>query len=179
MKQYYFTFTLLCAFMMFSCTSEPVPEEQIHTPEPVQEFVPGTMNIKFSEDMADIVAADLRSSGIVTKASSPEIESLYGTLGIVSMERLFQDGGEFEPRMRKAGLDRWYKVTYDQSVPVTKAAVDFSSVAGVEITEPVRSIKLSDTFNDPMLYQQWHYYNDGTLPARHWAGADINVKPVW
>ena len=179
MKQYYFTFTFLCAFLMFSCTSEPVPEQQIQTTEPVQEFVPGTMNIKFSEDMADLVAADLRSGGAVTKASSPEIEGLYSTLGIVSMERLFQDGGEFEPRMRKAGLDRWYKVTYDQSVPVTKAAADFSSVAGVEITEPVRSIKLSDTFNDPMLYQQWHYYNDGTLTSRHRAGADINVKPVW
>lgn len=110
-------------------------------------------------------------------ASAAELESL----GIISMERIFPDAGEWEPRHKAAGLDRWYRVVYDPSVARTKAESSFASFPGVEAVDTPRKIKpmTFNYFNDPYLYYQWHYYNDGTLTRHHKKGSDINVVPVW
>ena len=132
------------------------------------------------QELADLVEADLAKAGAVTKASSAELESLYQSMGIVSIGKLFNDdGGNFAGRHRKAGLNRWYEITYDPSVPLTKASGDLSSVPGIDIVEPVRNIRLTGRFNDPGFPNQWHYYNDGKLGSKHKSGADINVEPVW
>lgn len=167
--------------ILLSCSQEKLPETETG---PVQDtgsgFVPGKMNIKLSGELADLVEADLEKEGAVTKASSAGLENLYRSIGIVSIEKLFDDdGGKFAAMHRKAGLNRWYRITYDPSVALTKASGDMSAISGVEIVEPVRNIKITSTFNDPYLTNQWHYYNDGSLTSRHKAGADINVKPVW
>lgn len=171
---------LICGFCAVSCTHEPVPaqNEQQGTAQSAEQYTAGVINIKLSEDLADKVEADLKSGGMVTKAASSGLSSLYRELGIMSMERLFEYAGEYEPRTREAGLHRWYRVVYDRNVSLTKAAGGFSSVPGVETVSPVRAIKPAG-FNDPMLPQQWHYYNDGSLSSSHRAGADINVFPVW
>lgn len=181
MKYSILNLAVLGLFTCMACTVENVPEQisENDITEDAEEFVPGSMNVKLNGELADLVEADLKKGGAVTKATSSDLARLYSSLGIVSMERLFQDGGEFEPRMRKEGLNRWYKIIYDPSHAVTKAEDALAAVPGVEIAEPVRSVRLTSTFNDPDLYRQWHYYNDGTLTPRHKAGADINVVPVW
>ena len=179
-KIFSFISAVLCTFAFLSCTQEPVPvqEEPAAAEESTVEFAAGVINVKLSEDLAAKVESDLQNGGMVTKSSSSGLNGLYDELGIISMQRIFEYAGEYEPRTRKAGLHRWYRVTYDPSVTLTKASSDFSGVPGIEIVSPIRNIKTT-AFNDPMLGQQWHYYNDGSLSSYHKSGADINVQPVW
>ena len=174
-------FLSVTSAILFSCSQESLPvSENVPVQDAGKEFVTGKMNIKLSEELADLVEADLAKAGAVTKASSAELESLYQSMGIVSIGKLFNDdGGNFAGRHRKAGLNRWYEITYDPSVPLTKASGDLSSVPGIDIVEPVRNIRLTGRFNDPGFPNQWHYYNDGKLGSKHKSGADINVEPVW
>lgn len=171
----------LASAILLSCSQEKLPETEI---EPVtdtgEEFVPGEMNIKLNGELADLVEADLEKDGVVTKASSAGLESLYRSIGIVSIKKLFDDdGGKFAGIHRKAGLNRWYRITYDPSVALTKASEDLSAISGIDRVEPVRNIKITSTFDDPEFKNQWHYYNDGSLTSKHKSGADINVVPVW
>lgn len=163
--------------MAAGCAQEPLPEEQNPEQETVQAIVPGQALVKFDDAMMELIEADLESGNVVTRSS--ELNSIKDMLGVTSMERVFSHGGEFEARRRAFGLHKWYRVTFDQDIPVTRASADLSSVPGVVSVEPVRNIRRTSTFDDPRLKYQWHYYNDGTLDSRHKAGADVNVKPIW
>lgn len=145
--------------------------------EPVQAIVPGEAIVLFSEGMMELVEPDLAVGNIVTKSS--ELNDIRTYLGITSMKRIFPHAGRFEARTRAEGLHRWYRVSYDPSMPVTKASEGLASIDGIEIVEPVRNVRNTAVFNDPKLPQQWHYFNDGSLDKSHAAGADVNVVPVW
>lgn len=154
----------VAAILVVSCAenmepaSAPAPAKQ-EAAEPA--FVPGSIIVQLDENQTDVMAA-------------------LGGLGVLSAERLYPDGGRWEARHRAAGLDRWYRVTYDPSArPATKAAADFSSVPGIVYAEPERRLKSSAYFNDPYASQQWALFNDGTKGPKQAAGCDINVEPVW
>lgn len=154
---------------------EVLPQmDSIHEEEVI---LSGQAYVQFTEDFIGLIEEDLQSGSIVTKSS--ELNSISELLGVKTMTRLFPHAGEYEPRTRKAGLHRWYKIIYDETIPVTKANRDLSLLPGVELVEPVRRVKSTAVFNDPKLSQQWHYYNDGTLGSDHKEGSDINVIPVW
>ncbi len=137
------------------------------------------VTVLFTDEMTEIIEADLSDSGIQTRSS--EFNAALEELGVKSMSRLFPHAGEYEKRTRAEGLHKWYVVEYDPSFVPTKAVDVFASIPGVEYTEPMPEPELNslDIFNDPELYQQWHYYNDGTFGETCVAGADINVVPVW
>ncbi|MBQ7812720.1 MAG: S8 family serine peptidase [Bacteroidales bacterium] len=171
-------FSLLVAglFLMAGCVQtigDDIPEME----EPVQAVVPGEAIVLFSEGMMELIEPDLAAGSIATKSS--ELTEVQNILGVSSMKRVFPHAGRFEARTRAEGLHRWYRVSYDPSVPVTKAAEGLSALDGIEAVEPVRNIRNTAVFNDPKLAQQWHYYNDGSLDKSHAAGADVNVVPVW
>lgn len=97
---------------------------------------------------------------------------------------------------KKYGLDRWYTVRFDESVPVRTAA---EKIAGrKEVTalqfnsflEPVKPERVipfepgvitraeSDLpFDDPYLDRQWNLINEGGNGGV--AGADVGVKDAW
>ena len=130
-------------------------------------IIPGEIIVELSEEMTAQI-----------EKLSPEEAGQW--LGVISARRLYSDGGEWEFRHRKAGLHRWYVLTYDsEKSSFTKAEEGVAGIPGVVYTEPVRKIKPTGFFNDPDLSKQWHYYNDGTLGSSHKAGCDINVIPVW
>ncbi|MBQ2965860.1 MAG: S8 family serine peptidase [Bacteroidales bacterium] len=155
-------------------TQEVVPSSPEEKEEPA--IISGEVIVKFSDDMTTLIEEDLSDGKIVTKSS--ELNMLTHELGIRSMERVFPEAGEFEERTRAAGLHRWYRIRYDETVPATKAASDLSMLSGIEDVEQVRRIKNTAVFNDPSYGKQWHYYNSGASEGMT-AGADINVLPVW
>ncbi len=172
----------LAAFTFTGCQEDMVlPDENMDSPDQVQEeapaVIPGEAIVYFSDEMIELIESDLADGNLVTKSS--DLNYLTESIGITSMTRLFPHAGKFEERTRAEGLHKWYKVKYDQAVPMTKATSDLSSFPGIEIVEEVRSIQRTDVFNDPKFGQQWHYYNTGSLHKSHAAGADINVLPVW
>lgn len=172
-----FKYFALLAVIAVSCVRENLHDEKEEVKSEVAAIVPGQAKVKFDDSMIELIEADLQSGSLITKSS--ELNSLNEALGIKSMERVFPDGDEFEARRRAFGLHKWYRVVFDQEVPVTKAAADFSTVPGVELVEPVRNIRSKSYFNDPRLKYQWHYMNDGSLDSSHEKGADVNVLPVW
>lgn len=152
-------------FAVLSCGTEPepvVPED----PRPEEErsdLIPGLINVELTEEMAQM----LENGGTLPWP------------GVISAERVFPDAGEWEPRHRKAGLHRWYKVSFDTSLPATKAVSDFSEMPGVVYAEPERRKQLTSFFNDPKSGDQWALYNDGSRGEQFTKGCDVNVFPVW
>lgn len=167
---------------------------------PVSAFEPDMIRVKLSGPLADSLKTD--DEGRVTLSSSgvKSIDGLASSIGATGMRRTFPPAGKFEARTREAGLHLWYNVYFDPSTALTRAGEGLESVEGIDIVEycpktvrvghgtavPVAPSRKSsaersaatDIFNDPMLPDQWHYYNDGSL-NNSVAGSDINVIPVW
>ena len=127
-------FTLVLLTVLVSCARE-TPEIQETEPQPGQvtesEQAPSYVKVLFSEQLCDLVEEDLSRGQVRTRAEG--LNGLVDELGIESMERLFPFAGEFEPRTRKEGLHRWYKVRYAQDIPATRATRAFEALPGVEM----------------------------------------------
>lgn len=174
MKRFIFALLLLSA-----CTSNLEPGGDTPQAVPLQEednsvFIPGTVIAELDENLAN----RLVSGSSDEKARA--LEQTLDDLGIYKMERMFPDAGEWEPRHRKAGLHRWYRLFFDpDSRPATKASDEIISIPGVIYAEPVRRIRSCSYFNDPYAMRQWALYNDGSWGVGYEKGCDINVVPVW
>ena len=131
-------------------------------------IVPGVAKILFSDEIVAEIEA-YGGDGIPVTKSSP-LGSMLSEMGVASMERLFPYAGEYEARTREDGLHKWYIVTFDKDIPVTKAGNDLASFKEVEVFEPVRKIvPLSVSRNDTYWNQLWGI--NGTY--------SVDCLPVW
>ena len=197
-----YVFLAMPAVLFPACATKDAEVRNVETPDagtvqkvfaeglPKESLLP-EMNVKVSEEMARELEKATGEDGYV---AIPEVKSLSGT-GAVRMRRLFPYAGEFEPRTRAEGLHRWYVLSYGESSNMTRAAAGLE-IPGVEIVEycprigivgdpkvvsyskPSTRASVSYPFDDPMLGDQWHYYNNGTVSSSV-SGCDINVFPVW
>lgn len=185
-----------------SCSQNDRLENQIiqyHGREvQVSAFEPDLIRIKVSQSLADSLVCDTEGVINITSTGVRSVDRLVSSIGIKKMRRTFPPAGIFEPRTREARLHLWYNVYFDSNTTLTRASEEIESIEGIDLVEfcpktiligsskgiPVEQRTLSvpsaitDTFNDPMLPDQWHYYNDGSL-ENSIAGSDINVLPVW
>lgn len=125
------------------------------------------------------------------------LSSALNTLKASNMERLFRIDPRFEERKKRDGLDLWYEVTIDKNMEMVHALKTMSEVPGIDHVEYEPEVAmLSDNsqpafdllgfqnrgtelpFNDPMLAQQWHYNNTGSISGSV-MGADINLFRAW
>lgn len=172
----------LLAVLVAACTKEPMPDKAGKSDGAVLSAdttgcVLGMKIVKFDRDFTDLIAADVAEGKLVTKSMG--LNQALDELGIVSLRRLFSDDdGEYAERHRSFGLDQWYVVEFDKSVPLTKAGEEFSAIDGVEIVENQHKIVSMAYFNDPRAGEQWGYYNHYSS-STYKDGADINVVPVW
>lgn len=167
------------------------------------EPVPGLVRVKLQREVASRISQGLKpmSNGIVTTGITP-FDRVSQKVKAVSMKRLVPYSPKFEEKHKAAGLDLWYEISFDEgSITPAAAANLYKSVPGVQKVAKVRPIKLIGGtsfravtpaevakasaaaatpafFNDPMLAQQWHYDNDGSMPYSV-AGADINAAKAW
>lgn len=164
---------LALALLGFAACAHLENPQDVKDENKLEECLPayeeGEVRVLFNEEIAADLEAALESGSLMTKSAG--LNDVFSDLGITAARRLFAHGGEFEPRMRREGLHRWYVVEFDESVPVTKAEADFSSIPGVEIVEPVGQAKLM-VFDD-LSSQLWGLYNTER------PGIDINVLRVW
>ena len=162
--------TLLLNVMALLAVSCSVKEElEVLEPrtEPANEveinYLPGIAIVKFDDDMLSLIEHETKS---------PELDAVMKDLGITSMERIFPYAGEFEPRTRKEGLHRYYRVHFGEGLSPTKASASLADVPGVISACGQLPMQLRG-FNDPYFNSQWHYVNT------RFKGADINVQKVW
>ena len=194
----------MAAAMLWSCgTNEMTPETE---PESARSSLasqasvnPGRIILHVSDEVSGQLEKAADEDGNIDAASVPS----FAAAGITSLRRLFPEAGKFEARTRAEGLHKWYVGSFDELVPVTKAGDAVAAIPGVDEIEydyaisitggagtavyadepaPSRRAETSSSsslpFDDPRLFKQWHYFNDGSASGSV-SGCDINVVPVW
>ena len=163
---------MLCLTACSVSETEPTVSEGTneHTAQTLNPYLSGVVTVQFDDAMtARIEEALAGGDSIATKALG---SSILDELGVKSLRRVFPYAGEYEPRTRKEGLHRFYYVSFDESLPVTKAAGDFRDIPGVVSVTPQLPVR-TRAFNDPYFTQQWHLLNT------RYKDCDINVQKVW
>lgn len=174
------------------------------------EAIEGELIIKFKPEMEAILDQTMtRSAGEATRSGIPSTDEVLDILGAYSFERVFPVDSRHEARTREAGMHLWYIVRFDKSESLAGAMerlsllgeVDklqcnreiypaynrnakphFISCAEADSRATTRSTEMP--FNDPEMYRQWCYINDGNATfAQTWApilaGCDAGCKEAW
>lgn len=166
------------------------------------ETLSGVVRVKLQREVASRIAqrALPMNNGVVATGVT-QLDRVNQKVKAVSMKRLIPYSPKFEERHKVAGLDLWYEIRFeDAGVTPMQAKNLYKTVPGIQIAENVRPMKMvggetfrpispddiakaakaaaTPPFNDPLLSQQWHYHNDGSLPGSV-VGADANVWEGW
>ena len=170
----------------------------------------GEVIIKFRPEMATILDETMtRSGGVATRSRIPSTDEILETLGAYHFERVFPVDSRHEERTRANGLHLWYIVRFDEGEDLTSAMERLSRLGEVDKVQCNREIKRAYNpsaephfvscsemdshattrstampFNDPGIYRQWCYINDGTATfAQEWAGVlagcDAGCAEAW
>lgn len=190
MKKRYFLIAGLAVMAMAGC-QEPMQRPEDDRPvfdSPMGETVKGKIRILLSEEMRQVFEAATDEKGMVRLESVKSAENIPQELEVISVERLFREDPRFVKRIHKSGLDKWYEITFNEEIPLTKAADCVSGMDGVEYAEYVYIPKVEAEevypfavnypFNDRRATEQWHYQNDGSR-ANSIAGSDINLYAAY
>ena len=163
----------------------------VNTPE---KAVNGELIIYVNESAAE----QLESAEMATRSGITALDAVAVELGAEQLKPVFNLKVNAE-RKREMGMHRWYTMTFSEEANLEAAAkalasldvverVQFSTrveapkLEGVEVDPSMVALTRSADlpYDDPMLKDQWHYNNDGTVdfPAAK-AGADINLFDAW
>lgn len=152
-----------------------VPEDEMAVMPAGPVPVKGQMLVKFGRLESDMKITVTRSGEVET--GNQAFDAAARRIGAVRMERVFPPAGKFEARTRKAGLHLWYRVHFDERLPLEEAEKILSALPEVAVTEAVTEI-VPESVNDPFFPQQWFLHNDGSIP-RSRAGADVRAPEAW
>lgn len=170
----------LCSLVTVSCQkTETAPGEhsgiyeggrktvEMMSPEEIESvaFIPGEAVIRLSEEMVDRI----ERCGVSQVTGSGELASVCKELGVSSMERLFPDAGEYEPRTRKEGLHRFYHVRFSEGIPISTAKTAFEKVKGVDSFEAQHRVYSTAVVNDEKYSSLWGLHGS----------YGIDVEKVW
>lgn len=170
----------------------------------------GEIIIKFKPEMESILDMTMTRSGAeATRSGIPSTDEVLDILGAYSFERVFPVDPRHEERTRESGLHLWYIVHFDNNEDIASAYERLSQLGEVDKLQCNRNIERAynpasnprfisceeantyattrsseGPFNDPELYRQWCYINDGTAPfAQEWAavieGCDAGCEEAW
>ncbi len=159
----------------------------------------GVVRVKLQPEVAAQLGKQtrVRSNGVLKTGASP-LDNAVRLVNAVRIEPLLPQNDKYAARRAKYGLDRWYTVTFDQTVSPEEARKIFAATTGVERSETITPMSLKDgnsfrvldrnavpkasaaamPWNDPLMSRQWHYRNFGDIPYSV-AGADINLFDAW
>lgn len=196
-----------CVKEMEPVAPDTTPAQTIVIPEGATE---GEVIIKFGPEMEDILAQTMtRSGGEATRSGIPSTDEVLDILGAYSFERVFPVDPRNEERTREAGLHLWYIVRFDEGEDLATAFERLSRLGEVDKLQCNRPIARAYNpqiephfvscaeadsrattratewpFNDPEMWRQWCYINDGTADFKQeWAGVvagcDAGCEEAW
>ena len=204
---------MVLALALSACVKDDAlltPQELPKSPTIVTEdALKGEVIIKFKPEMETILEETMtRSGGVATRSGIPSTDLVLDILNAYHFERVFPIDSRHESRTRENGLHLWYIVRFDANESLDKAVECLAQVGEVDKIQCNRELKRAYTpshephfiscaeatatatrstewpFNDPEIYRQWCYINDGTAPfAQEWAdvvaGADAGCQEAW
>ena len=200
--------------MSTACVKDNVATEDASQHQNSEVVIPeganqGEVIIKFKPEMESILDQTLtRSGGEATRSGIPSTDEVLDILGAYSFERVFPVDARHEARTREEGLHLWYIVRFAEDEDLKSAFERLSALGEVDKVQCNRELKRAYTgepvfvscaeadsrpatraaqmpFNDPNLYRQWCYHNDGTTRdfvserAGIVAGADAGCLEAW
>lgn len=174
-------------------------------PQVAADAVPGQLLVRFDARVSEILdKAGLTKSGpsnSMSRSGILSVDEILETVKGYEIERVFPVDSRSEEKAREEGLHLWYVVRFDQTHPVEDVAASLSKLGEVSRVEYNHTLKRADaskavplsaarlqkasassasSFNDPLLGDQWHLVNDGTLrPTKFVKGADVQVEEAW
>ena len=146
----------------------------------------------------DATASQLETSEAATRSGVTALDAVAVEIGAEQLKPVFNLKVNAE-RKRELGMHRWYTMTFSEEANLEAAAKALASLDVVERVQFSTRIEIPKTeavevdpamfaatraaempFDDPMLNQQWHYNNDGTVDFPNAkAGADVNLFEAW
>ena len=170
----------------------------------------GELLIKFVPEMTDIldqITEEATADAALTRSGIPSTDEVLRILGGYELERVFPIDPRHEERARKNGMHLWYIVRFDKNTDLKIAVSNLRQLGEVSKVQCNTTLKRVDNtmrkpvaissdklmsaqrtsgahFNDPGLYHQWGYVNNGGYDfAQEWAptiaGADVNCAEAW
>ena len=198
---------LACALLMSVGSVYVNAQTKTSSTASQQQYVEGVVRVKLQPEVASrMVEAKLpmsvkgTSKQYVQTGVTP-LDRVNQKVKAVSMKRVFPYAGKYEAKHKAYGLDLWYDVRYEASdMKPAQVSNLYAAVQGVQKSQRVpvykpiggekfievspaavaKAAKAASTmpFNDPLLKDQWHYQNDGSINGTK-AGADANIFKAW
>ena len=146
----------------------------------------------------DATAQQLETSEVATRSGVTALDAVAVELGAEQLKPVFNLKVNAD-RKRELGMHRWYTLLFSKDADLEAAATALASLDEVERVQFSTRIEVPKTeavevdpamfaatrsaempFDDPMLQNQWHYNNDGTVDFPNAkAGADVNLFEAW
>lgn len=209
MKRFIYIFISAFLLALPACSVEN-PQTDMESsdqkmPQMSEDAVAGQLLVRFDPSVSDILdKAGVTKSGPSRPMTRSGVISVDEVLDLVEgyrIERVFPIDNRTEAKAREEGLHLWYVVRFDESRPLEEVASSLSRLGEVSRVEYNRTLKRasdvkavplsmermrqmarksSDSFNDPLLSDQWHLVNEGNLrPTKFVKGADVQVEKAW
>ena len=159
---------LLVALMILGCST--IAEAAL-TPKK------GVIRVKLQPEVAAQIGNTprMQTMGNVNTGITP-FDASAQKVKVASIRRMIPYSAKDEAKLAEFGLNRWYEVTFDESITPEEASQIFSETPGVQIAHTIVPMQLVEgngkfriataqevaatassamPFNDPMLSQQW------------------------
>ena len=182
-------YRVLCAMMLAtavsfsSCEQEPIPTPD--EPQIVAPYVEGEVIVKFTAEVADMIAQSEATRGAATRSGVVAVDEVLEAIEGYDLERVFPIDERTEERTREQGLHQWYVVRFGAACTAEQVAERLAGLGEVQAVDFNRSIKrayrtkatplsvsrlaaaesatraTAEAMNDPLLAAQWHLVNRG------------------
>ena len=147
----------------------------------------------------EATAQQLEAAEVATRSGVMPLDNLAQEVGATNLKPVFNLAVNGDVK-RARGMHRWYTISFPAETNLEAVAQKLSMIDVVErvqfatkIERPVAQAVEADPalcgatrsddmpFDDPMLYNQWHYRNLGLqeIHPQAKAGADVNLFPAW
>ncbi|MDR1755708.1 MAG: S8 family serine peptidase [Culturomica sp.] len=111
----------------------------------------GHVRVKFTEEAVRKLNVIQTRSGLSTGLTT--LDEIMADNRVYRMEPVFQVGGKFEARQRKAGLHLWYDVYFDEGIPTRSMAGTFDGQMEIEYVETIPEVRLQSHVSYPNFHR--------------------------
>lgn len=200
--------TLALAILFSACDDGEIPAPTPDEPQIVAPYVEGEVIVKFTAEVADMVATAEATRGTVTRSGSVALDEVLEAIEGYELERVFPIDERTEERTREQGLHQWYVVRFGADCKAEQVAERLQKLGEVQAVDFNRTIKrayrtkatplsikrlaaaesatrtTTGAMNDPLLAAQWHLINRGDQfceggLVKSVRDADVQCEGAW